>query len=66
MWERASQVAPVAKNPPANARDGEMWFDPWVGQVPWRRVWQYSCLENTMDRGVCGLHSIGLQRVRHK
>ena len=29
-------------------------FDPWVGKIPWRRVWQpiqYSCLENPMDRG---------------
>ena len=27
---------------------------------------QYSCLENPMDRGVCGgLQSIGLQRVQH-
>ena len=32
----------------------EIWFDPWVGKVPWRRAWnppQYSCLENLMDRG---------------
>ena len=26
---------------------------------------QYSCLENSMDRGTCGLHSMGLQRIRH-
>ena len=28
-------------------------FNPWVGKVPWRREWvtQYSCLENSMDRG---------------
>ena len=29
-------------------------FGPWVGKIPWRRVWQptqYSCLENPMDRG---------------
>ena len=26
-------------------------FDPWVGKIPWRRKWQYSCLENPMDRG---------------
>ena len=26
---------------------------------------QYSCLQNTMDRGVCGLHSMESQRVRH-
>ena len=30
-------------------------LDPWVGKMPWRRKWQpplqYSCLENSMDRG---------------
>ena len=26
---------------------------------------QYSCLENPMDRGTCGLQSRGSQRVRH-
>ena len=30
-------------------------FDPWVRKIPWKREWQplqYSCLENSMDRGV--------------
>ena len=30
-------------------------FDPWVGKIPWRRngsPLQYSCLKNSMDRGV--------------
>ena len=26
---------------------------------------QYSCLENPMNRGTCGLQSMGFQRVRH-
>ena len=26
-------------------------FDPWVEKIPWRRVWQCSCLGNSMDRG---------------
>ena len=26
---------------------------------------QYSCLGNLVDRGPCGLQSMGLQRVRH-
>ena len=56
MW--ASQVAPVEKNPPANARDVRD-----VSSIPgWRRSHegrhgiplQYSCLENTMDRGSWG------------
>ena len=35
------QVAPVVKNPPANAgRPKRPGFDPWVGKIPWRRKWQ--------------------------
>ena len=30
-WLRASLVAQLVKNPPA------MWFDSWVGKIPWRR-----------------------------
>ena len=29
-------------------------FNPWVGKIPWRKnsnPLQYSCLENSMDRG---------------
>ena len=39
---------------PTNAGDMRRRFDPWVGNIPWRRAWhplQYSCLENPMDRG---------------
>ena len=52
----------VVKNPPANARDAEMGFDPWVGKIPWKREWlliQYSCLENFMDKRASGLVSMG-------
>ena len=51
----ASQVAPVVKNPPANAGDGRD-----VGSIPGSgrsaggghgSPLQYSCLENPMDRG---------------
>ena len=41
----------VVKNLPVMQ---EAWFDPWVGEIPWRRAWQlfqYSCLENPMDLG---------------
>ena len=31
----------VVKNLPANAgRCERHWFDPWFGEIPWRRVWQ--------------------------
>ena len=35
------QVAPVVKNPPANAGDVKRHrFDPWVRKIPWKRAWQ--------------------------
>ena len=31
----------VVKNPPANAEDAKRcWFNPWLGKIPWRRIWQ--------------------------
>ena len=30
----------VIKNPPANAGDMRLRFDPWVWKIPWRRAWQ--------------------------
>ena len=56
---RASQVAPVVKNPPANSGDAKD-----VGSIPGLEKssgvgkgspLQYSCQENLMDRGTCGL-----------
>ena len=38
------------------------------GKIPWRRAWQptqYSCLENPMDRGACGLQFIESQSLGH-
>ena len=67
IW--ASQVALVVKNTPANAVDERD-----RSSTPgWERSpggghgnpLQYSCLENSMDRGAWGLWSIGSQRVRH-
>ena len=38
---RASQVALVVKNPPANVGDIKRYgFYPWVRKIPWRRAWQ--------------------------
>ena len=36
-------------------------FDPWVGKIPGRSKWQYSCLGNPMDRGAWGLQSMESQ-----
>ena len=37
---RASLVAQMAKNLPATEGDTGGRFDPWVGKITWRRVWQ--------------------------
>ena len=34
-----SQMLLVLKNPPTNAGDEEMRFDPWVGKIPWSGKW---------------------------
>ena len=44
-------MAHTIENPPAKQ---ETWFYPWVGKIPWRREGnplQYSCLENSIDKG---------------
>ena len=60
LWQtvtaRASQVALVVKNLPANAADGSKrrGFNPCLGKIPGGgdgNPLQYSCLENPMDRG---------------
>ena len=46
----ASLVAELVKNLPATQ---ETWLDSWVRKIPWRgkgNPFQYSCLENSMDR----------------
>ena len=52
---RASQVALVVKNLPANKRRPKRhWFNPWVGKIPrggHGNPLQCSSLENPMDRG---------------
>ena len=57
------------KNPCANAENtGDTGSIPGSGRSPWGgngKPFQYSCLDNPMDRGAGGLHSMRLQRVRH-
>ena len=40
--QHLSQVALVVKSPPATAGDMRRGFDPRVGKIPWRRVWEPS------------------------
>ena len=68
VW--ASQVVPVVKNMPVNAGDVEE-----VGSIPglasspgegYGNPLQYTCLENSMDRGVWWAHSVVKSRTRLK
>ena len=34
----------MVKNPPANAGDMRLGFDPWVGKIPWRKAWQFTAV----------------------
>ena len=55
----ASLMAQTVKNLPAMR---ETWFDPWVGKIPGERngyLLQYSCWENSMDRGSWQTSSLG-------
>ena len=58
------EVVPVVKNPPASTGDiRDMGSIPGLGRSPGEgngTPLQYSCLENSMDRG-----SMGSQRVGH-
>ena len=55
---KRSYVARVVNNPPTNAGDGrDVGSIPGSGRSPGEgkgNLLQYSCLENPMDRGVCG------------
>ena len=66
---RASQVALVVKNLPANAGDiRDAGLTPGLGRssgVGKRNLLQYSCLENSMNRGVWWAAIHGVPRVGH-
>ena len=57
------------KNPPANTGDaGDVGLIPGSGRSPGGengKPLQYSCLENSMDRGAWQATSMDSQRVRH-
>ena len=59
----------IVKNPPANAGDmRDLGSIPGSGRsagVGNGTLLQYSCLENSMDRGAWGVTVYGSQRVRH-
>ena len=56
----------VVKNPPANAEDTDL--IPGSGRFPGEgngNLFQYSCLENPMDRRAWKATAHGVQRVKH-
>ena len=59
----------VVKNPAANAGDMRPGFNPLVGKIPWRRVWQPTSVflpeESAWTEEPGGLQSMGLQKVGH-
>ena len=61
----------MVKNPPARAGDtGDEGLTPWSGKSPGGvnggvNPLQYSCLENSMDRGAWWATVHGSQRVGH-
>ena len=61
-----SLVAQMVKN--LSAMKDTLGSIPGLGRSPGEEngsPLQYSCLENSMDRGPGGLLSMGLQRIRH-
>ena len=56
-------VALGVKNPPANAGDVRLGFNPWVGKIPWRRAWQPTPVflpgESHRQRGLAGYGPFG-------
>ena len=65
---RASQVALVVKNLPANAGDMRHGFYSWLRKIPWRRAWQptAACLpgESHGQRSLAGYSPWG-HRIGH-
>ena len=62
IW--ASHVAQMVKNLPEMQ---EIRFDPWIGKTPGEgngNPHQYSCLDNSMDRGAWGAIAHGETKIR--
>ena len=70
LWfQWASQVALVVKNPPANAEDVRLGFDPWFGKLPCKGgMATYSSIlawKNLMTEEPGRLQSVESHRIRH-
>ena len=71
LWfQSGSPGGSVVRTPPANAKRRKRHrFDPWVGKIPWRKVWQpipvFFSGKDPWTEEPGGLHFQGSQRVRH-
>ena len=69
IWEWASQVALVVKNPACQCLCKRRRFDPWIGKIPWRRAWNPTPAflpgESPWTEELGGLQTLGSQRVGH-
>ena len=67
--QRAFQMVLVVKNPPANAGDMRLAFNPWVGKIPLRRARQPTLVflpwRIPWEEEPGGPQCIGSQRVGH-
>ena len=65
--ERASQVALVVKNLPANAGDVKEWVPSLGREDPWRKKWQPTPVFLPEKNPMCLVDhsSWGLKRIRH-
>ena len=58
----------MVKNPPANAGDiKDAGFDPWVGEIPWRRGWKLTLVflpgESQGQRSLAGYSPLGCKEL---
>ena len=60
LIEWASLVSQKVKNPPA---EWETWFVPWVGKIPWRRLWQPTPGEPARQGSLVGYSPWGLKEL---
>ena len=65
QWAGSRESQPLLWSP----QYGRPGFDPWGGEIPWRRAWQPTLVffprESPWAEGPGRLQSMGLQRVGH-
>ena len=54
----------MVKNPPSSAGNMRLWFDPWIGTISWKRMWQSTPV--FLPREFLGQRSLAGYRVAKK